>query len=230
MLRQDRTRIILFTSVCLCFSFIACQGEQDAPQPQRGSSVGACPSADQRDAVRFRPEAPDPWLKVYEPLLDSLFKEEGAHPVWCGSRTDEVYRVVLLPANRPVVIATVRIDDAARQSTATVFVDPRTSEVARTNRFRLVASRTDQAVDDHTWRTLKQSRDAANFWTTPAWRSQPDTMDGYVWIIEGRRAGNYRMVIRDNFRDRPFERFALQILKIAGVPTNPDTVGDYVEP
>ena len=225
--RNRCMRLLVPVAIAVIFA-VGCEAEN--PVPQRGSSVEAECRREAARVLREPVDAPDNWLKLFGPLLESVLKDGGVQPLWCGSRTDEVYRAVLVPAlGTATIIATVNADGAARQSSATIFVDPRTSGQNRANKFRQVASRTEQSFDDHAWRTVEQARDAAAFWTAAAWRSQPDTMDGYVWIIEARRRGNYRMVIRDNFRDRPFERFVLQILKTAGVPTNQDTVGDYAE-
>jgi len=172
-------------------------------------------------------EATPKWLDAHEMLLRKAMRAAAATPLWCGPRNTDVYRVILIPSSRPLIVAEVRLGDDT--SHVVTFVDPRTAEENRTlKRFESVAEAHNGNVDATMASAVET--EATPFWTMPAFRDNADAMDGYIWIIEARRQGTYRMVIRDNVRDTPFEALVISILRAAHVTIDEDTIGDYVRP
>jgi hypothetical protein len=59
--------------------------------------------------------------------------------------------------------------------------------------------------------------EAANYWTVPAWRESNTTMDGAMWMIEGRRGSTYRVVSRSNFPDPALNHLVYALFQIANI-------------
>lgn len=136
----------------------------------------------------------DPQYLRIRPEVIVYLSRARAVPLWCGGASDEVYRLTWIPSYRSAVVLELTQSNGAWGIESWVFGDPRksdrdapTSEVVRHGDARLTAEQ------GASWLDLIGD---ARFWTTPSWRRNEGLTDGVVWLLEGRRAGGYRVVGR----------------------------------
>jgi hypothetical protein len=217
------SRLAKSTSV-MCFALViasACSGTE-MPTPELASTVvSSCPSPD--DAEYWLPKSAvlagrdfDRTVELIAPALEAA----GESPLWCGNSSVEEYRAILIPANRPAIVARVRLASEAAESIGVVFADPRTvinppgsSLPPRGNRWTVKTKARGRPTDQQV-RELRAAITDGEYWTIPAWRHEPDTMDGTVWYLEGRRRNSYRVVIRDRFPDPTVEGIAKRLIEL----------------
>lgn len=184
------------------------------PAPMSAWTVEAkCPGTDEPnhffpDGV-LRPYNHSQNDEEFRDELSALLRQGGTPTLSCGP-VDDSYRFIWFPANRPVLAVTARqtIDGFALD--VLTFPDPRHDDVFRAPTRSARELRGNEALE------LRRAIETMNLWTIPAAQASTAS-DGAQWIMEGRKGGAYRVVIRTNFRDEPFEEAGRTFVKLAGL-------------
>lgn len=132
-----------------------------------------------------------------------------------------VYRLLWVPSFGAAVLARAEEWDGRWQGTAVTFIDSRVTPRHRTETPWQVSAKSTNGIPEAAVVSLNEAVNSSRFWTIPAWRHSPETSDGDVWFIEGRKNGAYRIVTRDRFSDPAFEQFGKEILRAAGLQVPP---------
>jgi hypothetical protein len=150
-----------------------------------------------------------------------LLSESGQTPMWCGGERPEAYRLIWLPVRVAPLVVSVEegpqgwiISGAEYRTLPMQSPDPRAAVRIRVS--RQVA----RLLDAQSVQELRRALDAAHLWTAPAFAGGGE--DGYVWTIEGRRQGRYRVVTRWNADDDAFEEAGRALVRLSGLNVPPE--------
>jgi hypothetical protein len=195
---------------------IGCGGSEPDPLRLASPVVSECPGGEALSRFRGNgsgSDSPDYWLR---PLYSALLAAANEAPLWCGGSAElESYRVVRIPSNRSATVVRVERTSNRWQVTSTVFDQVPGPLSVQTAAPRIVGAKTFH-VTPEAIRPFIDAIAKADFWTAPVHRSSDEIDDGVVWTIEGRMAGRYRAVSRENV-DEAFIRAAQLLLEAASI-------------
>jgi hypothetical protein len=191
----------------LSVSLACAQVENDSLQS--GVPIAAqCPAEGAGDSF-FHPAAARGDNSYLERYAAVYARQADMQRLWCGTDRPETYRLVYLPASRPVLVISLEhaggdILGRTRWAAKTIrFEDPR--QAARQSRDRVqVVDRSEAMLSANEVNSLLLDLGAA-FSNAPAWRSAPEVEDGSGIVIEARRNNSYQVVARLNADVRLFE-------------------------